>query len=50
MKRQGNKVGVIGTGFVGATTAYTLTLSGLVSDLVLVWTRIRRKRWVRRWT
>ncbi|MBC8532276.1 L-lactate dehydrogenase [Gehongia tenuis] len=36
MKRQGNKVGVIGTGFVGATTAYTLTLSGLVSDLVLV--------------
>lgn len=30
------KVSIIGTGFVGATTAYTLLLSGLVSELVLV--------------
>lgn len=31
-----SKVSIIGTGFVGATTAYTLMLSGLVSELVLV--------------
>lgn len=30
------KVSIIGAGFVGATTAYTLLLSGLVSDIVLV--------------
>lgn len=30
------KVSVIGAGFVGSTTAYTLMLSGLVSDIVLV--------------
>ena len=30
------KVSIIGTGFVGSTTAYTLLLSGLVSELVLV--------------
>lgn len=30
------KVSIIGVGFVGATTAYTLMLSGLVSELVLV--------------
>lgn len=30
------KVSIIGAGFVGATTAYTLMLSGLVSELVLV--------------
>lgn len=30
------KVSIIGTGFVGSTTAYTLMLSGLVSELVLV--------------
>jgi len=33
---QPTKVSIIGTGFVGSTTAYTLLLSGLVSDLVLV--------------
>lgn len=31
-----NKVAVIGTGFVGSTTAYTLMMSGLVSELVLI--------------
>jgi L-lactate dehydrogenase len=30
------KISVIGTGFVGSTTAYTLMLSGLVSEIVLV--------------
>ena len=30
------KCGVIGVGFVGATCAYTLAVSGLFSDLVLV--------------
>ena len=29
------KCGVIGVGFVGATCAYTLAVSGLFSDLVL---------------
>lgn len=31
-----NKVTVVGTGFVGSTTAYTLMLNGLFSELVLV--------------
>lgn len=31
-----NKITVIGAGFVGSTTAYTLMLSGLVSELVLI--------------
>lgn len=31
-----NKITIIGTGFVGSTTAYTLMLSGLVSELVLI--------------
>jgi len=30
------KISIIGTGFVGSTTAYTLMLGGLVSELVLV--------------
>lgn len=30
------KISVIGAGFVGSTTAYTIALSGLVSELVLV--------------
>ncbi|NLI91767.1 MAG: L-lactate dehydrogenase [Peptococcaceae bacterium] len=33
---QPTKVSIIGAGFVGATTAYTLMLSGLVSEIVLV--------------
>lgn len=36
MKKNINKVTVVGTGFVGATTAYTLMLNGLVSELVLI--------------
>lgn len=36
MVKQGNKVVVVGAGQVGATTAYTLLLSGLVSELVLL--------------
>lgn len=30
------KVSIVGAGFVGATTAYTLMISGLVSELVLI--------------
>jgi len=30
------KITIIGTGFVGSTTAYTLMMSGLVSELVLI--------------
>ena len=30
------KCAVIGTGFVGATAAYTLATSGLFSDLILL--------------
>ncbi len=35
-KNTGYKVGIVGTGFVGSTTAYTLLLSGMVSELALV--------------
>lgn len=31
-----SKVSIIGSGFVGATTAYTLALSGTVTDIVLI--------------
>jgi len=31
-----NKIAIVGTGFVGSTTAYTLMLSGLVSEIVLI--------------
>jgi L-lactate dehydrogenase len=30
------KIGIVGTGFVGSTFAYTLVLSGLVSEIVLI--------------
>ncbi len=30
------KVGIVGTGFVGSTTAYALTLQGVASELVLI--------------
>lgn len=30
------KVAIVGTGFVGSTTAYTLMLSGIVSEMVLI--------------
>lgn len=33
---KGSKVGVIGTGFVGASYAFSLTLSGIVDELVLI--------------
>lgn len=33
---QSRKIAIIGAGFVGSTTAYTLMISGLVSDLVLI--------------
>lgn len=36
MKKDILKVTVIGTGFVGSTTAYTLMLGGLFSELVLI--------------
>ncbi len=36
MRIKGNKVGIVGAGQVGATSAYTLLISGLVSELVLV--------------
>ncbi|MHB8064270.1 MAG: L-lactate dehydrogenase, partial [Ruminiclostridium sp.] len=31
-----NKIAIVGTGFVGSTTAYTLMLSGLISEIVLI--------------
>ncbi|MDR2514096.1 MAG: L-lactate dehydrogenase [Christensenellaceae bacterium] len=34
--KQGNKIVIVGVGQVGATSAYTLLLSGLVSELVLI--------------
>ena len=36
MKRKGRKISVLGTGNVGATIAYSLTISGLCSEIVLV--------------
>lgn len=30
------KIGIVGTGYVGATTAYTLVLQGIASELVLI--------------
>lgn len=36
MKKDINKISIIGTGFVGSTTAYTLMLNGLFSELVLI--------------
>ncbi|MDD2648475.1 MAG: L-lactate dehydrogenase [Eubacteriales bacterium] len=34
--KQGNKIAVVGAGQVGVTTAYTLLLSGLAQDIVLI--------------
>lgn len=31
-----NKIAIVGTGFVGSTTAYTIMMSGLVSEIVLI--------------
>ena len=31
-----SKISIIGTGFVGSTTAYTLMLSGLIPEIVLI--------------
>ncbi len=36
IKKNINKVSVVGTGYVGSTTAYTLMLNGLFSELVLI--------------
>lgn len=36
MKTKRNKISIIGAGFVGTTTAYSLMISGLASELVLV--------------
>ena len=36
MNKRGNKISILGAGNVGATIAYTLTLSGLCSEIVLV--------------
>lgn len=36
MTRKGRKISVLGTGNVGATIAYSLTISGLCSEIVLV--------------
>lgn len=36
MKRRGRKISILGTGNVGATIAYSLTISGLCSEIVLV--------------
>lgn len=36
MNSKGNKISVIGAGFVGSTTAYALMISGLASEIVIV--------------
>lgn len=36
MKKYGNKITIVGTGLVGSTTAYTLMLSGIASEIVLI--------------
>jgi len=36
IKEEGNKVAIVGVGFVGSTIAYTLMLGGLVSEIVLI--------------
>lgn len=36
MKKSINKITIVGAGFVGSTTAYTLMLSGLISEIVLI--------------
>lgn len=36
MKKDIQKVSIIGAGFVGATTAYTLMLSGIFSEMVII--------------
>ena len=35
-KEKGNKISVIGAGFVGSTTAYALFMSGIASEIVIV--------------
>ncbi len=37
-----NKIVIVGTGFVGSTTAYTLMVSGLVSEIVLIDQNIKK--------
>lgn len=36
MKTRGNKISIIGAGFVGSTTAFALMTSGLTSEIVIV--------------
>lgn len=36
LNKKGNKVVIIGTGFVGSTTAFALMQSGLISDMILI--------------
>lgn len=36
IKERTNKISIIGSGFVGSTTAYSLMLSGLVSEIIIV--------------
>ena len=36
MRKKGNKIAIVGAGQVGATTAYTLLVAGLASELVLI--------------
>ncbi|MBQ4628861.1 MAG: L-lactate dehydrogenase, partial [Clostridia bacterium] len=31
-----NKIAIIGTGYVGSTIAYTLTINGLASEIVML--------------
>lgn len=44
MLKKGNKVVIVGAGQVGATTAYTLLLSGLASELVLIDLNVERTK------
>jgi len=44
-----NKVVIIGAGYVGSTTAYTLMQSGLVSEIALIDLDIKKPK-VKLWT
>lgn len=35
-EKKGTKISIVGTGAVGATTAYSLIMSGFATELVLV--------------
>lgn len=49
MKIKGTKISIIGAGYVGSTTAFTLMASGLASEIVIVdidKKRLKEKQWI----